>query len=231
MTGTPWFFCCAGLLAAQAPAGAVAPQSFARLFMAMGFVGIVMVLVVVVMVVMAVRRFWELRLAFLAPESLQKSLERAIHARDLERALHDASASRSLLGEVVAGGLHLRGVGLDEMLGNVERVTTKAAMAIGNRVANLARWGGASVLVGLLGTTLGVISALLRIAQFKNPTVTDFVVGILEALTCTAFGLFGALFCFGAFFWFDYRLTQRVIAVREMAEEMMRLASEQVRPR
>ncbi|MFO0984647.1 MAG: hypothetical protein U1E76_23475 [Planctomycetota bacterium] len=73
-----------------------------------------------------------------------------------------------------------------------------------------------------------MISALLRItAQFKNPTVTDFVVGILEALTCTAFGLFGALFCFGALFWFDYRLTQRVIAVREMAEEMMRLASEQ----
>ncbi|MFO0984646.1 MAG: hypothetical protein U1E76_23470 [Planctomycetota bacterium] len=152
MTGTPWFFCCAGLLAAQAPAGAVAPQSFARLFMAMGFVGIVMVLVVAVMVVMAVRH-GELRLAFLAPESLQKSLERAIHARDLERALHDASASRSLFGEVVAGGLHLRGVGLDEMLGNVERVTTKAAMAIGNRVANLARWGGASVLVGLLGTS------------------------------------------------------------------------------
>jgi hypothetical protein len=57
---------------------------------------------------------------------------------------------------VIGSGLYLREAGLDEMLANVERGAAKESLRLGNRVANLARFGsGAVLLIGLFGTTLG----------------------------------------------------------------------------
>ena len=120
----------------------------------------------------------------------------------------------------------MRKAGLDEMLANVERAATKESLRLGNRVANLARLGGVALLVGVFGTTTGLMNTLFLIARLKAPVPGDFTRGIGEPLASTALGLMVALFCFVAFFWFDSRLTQRVLAVREVAEEMMRDAAE-----
>jgi len=118
--------------------------------------------------------------------------------------------------------LHPEVPGLDEMLANVERATTRESLRLGNRVANLARLGGVVLLVDLFGTTAGLMSTLQVIEILKEPTVSDFVRGILEALVCAALGLVVALFCFVAFFWLDARLTQRCLEVRDIAEELVR---------
>ena len=60
--------------------------------------------------------------------------------------------------------------------------------------------------------------------------MNDFVTGLNEALVCVALGLFVALFCFVAFFWLDARLTQRTLAVRDIAEELVHDAAEKARP-
>jgi biopolymer transport protein ExbB len=199
--------------------------SLLNLFRATGFVGPLMVIAGIVALVMALRRWLELRTSRLAPESVQRALEIKIHDLELDGAVRDAVSSRTFLGEVVGSGLYLRDAGLDEMLANVERGAAKESLRLGNRVANLARFGGAVLLVGLLGTTMALIFVMLRIGQLKTPTVNDFVTGIGEALVCMALALLIALFCFACFFVLDSRLTQRTLEVREIAEELIREAA------
>jgi biopolymer transport protein ExbB len=200
-------------------------HSLLDLFRATGFVGPLMVIAGIVALVMAIRRWLELRASRLAPESVQRAIEIKIHDRQLDGAVRDAVSSRTFLGEVVGSGLHLRDAGLDEMLANVERGAAKESLRLGNRVANLARFGSAVLLVGLFGTTLALIFVMLRIGQLKTPAVNDFVTGIGEALVCMALALLIALFCFGCFFVLDSRLTQRTLEVREIAEELIREAA------
>ena len=200
--------------------------SSSQLFMSTGFVGPLMVLAGAVALFIAIRRWLELRGGRLAPAELERTLDAAVHAGQLDQGLERAVASHTLLGELVAAGLYLRKAGLDEMLANVERAATKESLRLGNRVANLARLGGVALLVGVFGTTTGLMNQLFVIAQLKAPVPGDFTRGFGESLASTALGLMVALFCFVAFFWFDSRLTQRVLAVREVAEEMMRDAAE-----
>jgi biopolymer transport protein ExbB/TolQ len=202
------------------------PQSFANLLMSTGVFGPLLAVAGLMALVIAVRRWLELRPGQMAPEALQRSLEGALHGAQLDAGLELAAKSRTVLGELVASGLHLRRAGLDEMLANVERATARESLRLGNRVANLARLGGIVLLVGLFGTTTGLMSMLQVIGSLKDPTVSDFSRGTFEALVCVALGLMVALFCFVAFFWFDTRLTQRTLAVRETAEELVRDAAE-----
>lgn len=202
------------------------PSSFADLFNSTGFVGPLLLLAGLVALAIAIRRWIELRPARLAPLALQRELEAQIHGRELAPALERAKSSRTVLGELVAAGLYLRKAGLDEMLANVERTSAKEAQRLGSRVANLARLGGVAFLIGLFGTTMGLINSGLVILTLKDPLLRDFILGIGESLMCTALGLFVALFCFIAFFWFDAKLTPRMLAVRDIAEDAMRDAAE-----
>ena len=211
------------------PSGTYTPPSLpssSQLFMSTGFVGPLMVLAGAVALFIAIRRWLELRAGHLAPAELERTLDAAVHAGQLDQGLERAVASHTLLGELVAAGLYLHKAGLDEMLANVERAATKESLRLGNRVANLARLGGVALLIGVLGTTTSLMSAFFLIARLKAPVPGDFTTGMGESLASTALGLMVALFCFVAFFWFDSRLTQRVLAVREVAEEMMRDAAE-----
>jgi biopolymer transport protein ExbB len=209
--------------AARAPAPA---RSFGELVLASGMIGPLICLAGVFAFVLAVRRWLELRPGRLAPEALQRALEAKLHGAELEGGLELAVQSRTVLGELVAAGLHLRRAGLDEMLANVERATTRESLRLGNRVANLARLGGVALLIGLFGTIVSLMNLLAVLEILLAPTVNDFVTGVNEALVCVAFGLFVALFCFVAFFWLDSRLTQRTLAVRDLAEELVRDAAE-----
>jgi len=210
-------------LQTQAP---VYGRSLFELWLSSGFVGPLLALGGCIAVVLALRRWLELRPDRLAPKALQQSLEATLHRGDVEAGLEAATGSRTVLGELVVAGLLLRRAGLDDMLSNVERASTREALRLGNRVANLARLGGVVLLVDLFGTTAGLMSTLQVIEILKEPTVSDFVRGILEALVCAALGLVVALFCFVAFFWLDARLTQRCLEVRDIAEELVREAAE-----
>jgi hypothetical protein len=97
---------------------------------------------------------------------------------------------------------------------------------LGNRVANLARLGGIVLLVALYGTIPALMNELQTISLLKAPVPGDFAIAASEALASVAFGLVVALFCFVAFFWLDARLTQRTLAVREIAEELVHDAAE-----
>ncbi|MSR45773.1 MAG: hypothetical protein EXS13_01680 [Planctomycetes bacterium] len=202
-----------------APQGSRGPI---ELFQATGFVGYVRLALGIAGLVATVRRNLELRPERLAPEPLQKSLELAIHAKKIDVAAAQASASATLLSTLVAAGLALRAGGLDVMLANVERATARESQCLGNQVARL---GGTVLLFGFLGTTIAVISVCTVLGSLKEPLPSDLYIGIGEALTCMAFALLVALCCFAAFFLLDGKLTRRTLAVREIAEEILHSAA------
>ncbi len=209
----------------QAEVGA-SPRGFAELFQSTGFVGPLLAIAGLVALACAIRRWLELRSEALAPKDLQRALEITLHGGGVHAALEQASKGRTPLGQIVTAGLLLRKAGLDEMLANVERAVGKETLRLGNRIANLARIGGVAFLFGLFGTTVGLMSMLGVMGSIQSPLVNDFARGAGESLACVALGLLVALFCFVTYFWFDSKLGQRLLAVREVAEEMMHLANE-----
>jgi len=201
------------------------PRTFLQMFQSTGFVGIALLLLGVAGAVVFVRRLLELRAERLAPAQLQKGLERAVRDGQGAAALAQATASNTPLGEMVAAGLHLLPDGLDEMLANTERAAVKESLRLGNRIANLSRLAGLVLLLGVLGTVLGLLSAVAVLGRLQEPGVADLVAGVGEPLTSTAFALVVAIGCFSAFAWLESQLVQRTLAVREIAEELLREAA------
>jgi len=185
-----------------------------------GICGWVVVLMAIVGVILALLRIMELRMGGLAPADLQRSLEMEIHGGDVARAAAMAGGNPSFLGRVAAGGLRMHELGLDEMLANIERVSTKESMRIGNRVANLSRFGGATLLVGFLGSALGMLLMLRVMSTLGAPIGPYEYESFSLALFPLTMALLVALFSFGTFFVLDHRLTVRTLRVREIAEEM-----------
>jgi biopolymer transport protein ExbB len=206
---------------AQSPAQ---PRGYVALFQSTGFVGMLLLLLGVVALVLAIRRWLALRPERLAPAALQRSLESALRAGQSAASLKQAAASHTCLGEVVTAGLYLQSVGLDEMLANVERTAIKESLRHANGIANIARFGLVVLLVGVLGTVMGLVSTMSVLGMLKSPQISDLVDGVGESLTCTAIGLAIALFSFVAYFALESRLVHRTLAVREIAEELMRTA-------
>jgi biopolymer transport protein ExbB/TolQ len=208
-------------LLAQAPR----PRGFVELFQSTGLFGPLLVLLGAIALALAVRRWLELRSDSLAPEPLQRDLERSVREGKPTEALEQATASRSFLGGMVAGGLLLRTAGLDEMLANVERTAIKESLRLSNRIANLGRLGVVVLLVGLLGTCLCLMNTMLVLELLAQPRISEVFSGLVEALTCTALGLAVGLPCFAAQFLLENRLARRTLDVRGIAEELMRAAA------
>jgi biopolymer transport protein ExbB/TolQ len=201
------------------------PRGFVELFQTTGFVGPLILVLAIVALVLAIRRWLELASERLAPESLQRSLEASIRDGRPATGLERSTAGRTCLGTIVAAGLDLEKGGLDEMLANVERAAIKETLRYSNRIANLGRLGVVVLLIGLFGSVLGLMSTMAVLGRLSSPGLSDFAAGTGEALTCTALGLAIALPCFVAHFLLENRLARRTLAVREIAEELVRAAA------
>ena len=195
--------------------------SLVQLFMSTGFVGILLLVLALAGAVAFVRRTRELRRAALAPPTLLGAVSPLIASGSADRALDLASADPSFLGRALAGALLLQGAGQDEMLANLERVAARETLERGNRIAHLVRLGVVSLLVGFLGTTLGLIAALGVLRRMKAPSASDFAGAVGESLASSAFGLLVSVLLFVAFFVLDHRLTKRAAETIATAERAL----------
>ena len=196
-------------------------MAFVSLFQSTGFVGILMLVCGVVGIVMIVRRIADLRMERIAPPDLLRQVERAAAAHDLDSLSASASASRSCVARLLTAGLQLRAHGVDEMLAHLERTAAGEALRLGNRIANLSRLAVCALLLGMFGTTTGIISTLLVIKSIKAPTANDFAIGICESLVSIAFGSLVALVSFIAFYCLDHRLTRRTLDATASARDLL----------
>jgi biopolymer transport protein ExbB/TolQ len=87
--------------------------------------------------------------------------------------------------------------------------------------AFLAVFGNLATLVGLMGTIMGMIKSFRGVASASGAEkATELSKGISEALNCTAFGLFVAVFAILAYGYFQVRIGRMI---NDMAESSMRL--------
>lgn len=85
----------------------------------------------------------------------------------------------------------------------------------------LAVFGNVAVLIGLLGTIIGLITSFSGVSKADPATKAALLSqGIAEALNCTAFGLFVAIMAIVAYGFFQIRIGR---AVNDMQESSMTL--------
>jgi biopolymer transport protein ExbB/TolQ len=91
-------------------------------------------------------------------------------------------------------------------------------------VSFLAVFGNVGVLVGLMGTILGLIASFGGVAQADAATkAAKLSQGISEALNCTAFGLFVAITAVVAYGFFQIRISRAINDMQESSMTLMNL--------
>lgn len=203
-------------------------HSLGDYFVSTGVVGPVLVVLFVTAVVLTIRRWRALASATMAPESLQRHLEIAVRQGEAEQTLAQARASRSLLGDLVAAGLQMRGAGLDDMLANCERAAIKESLERQARAVVVSRLGTTILLLSIAGTVTGLMSTMAVVSAMKDPAPNVLLVGIGESLASTAIGLVFALACYQLHGMLSSRAVTRLLAIRTIAEELL---IEAARPR
>lgn len=97
---------------------------------------------------------------------------------------------------------------IDEAM-NLETPLLEKNLVILSTVASI------STMVGLLGTTIGMIRAFAALAQSGTVSATQLSIGISEALYNTAGGLIGAVICIVAFNFFTTKVDSFVYMIDE----------------
>lgn len=88
----------------------------------------------------------------------------------------------------------------------------------------LAVFGNVAVLVGLLGTIIGLIRSFSGVASADAATKAEQLSrGISEALNCTAFGLFVAIVSIVAYGFFQIRIGRAISDMQESSMTLMNL--------
>lgn len=91
-------------------------------------------------------------------------------------------------------------------------------------VSFLAVFGNVGVLVGLMGTIIGLITSFGGVASADNATkAARLSQGISEALNCTAFGLLVAITSVVAFGFFQIRISRAINDMQEASMTLMNL--------
>lgn len=94
-------------------------------------------------------------------------------------------------------------------------------------VSFLAVFGNVAVLVGLLGTIIGMMNSFGGVAAKENAAEKSAILagGISEALNCTAFGLFTAIIAIVAYGFFQIRISRATNDMLETSMDVMNLVT------
>jgi len=93
-------------------------------------------------------------------------------------------------------------------------------------VSFLAVFGNVAVLVGLLGTIIGMITSFGGVANANQAEKSIILArGISEALNCTAFGLFSAIVAIVSYGFFQIRISRATNDMLETSMDVMNLVT------
>ncbi|MEO0336810.1 MAG: MotA/TolQ/ExbB proton channel family protein [Pseudomonadota bacterium] len=88
----------------------------------------------------------------------------------------------------------------------------------------LAVFGNVAVLIGLMGTIIGLITSFSAVEEADNATKAALLSkGISEALNCTAFGLLVAIIAIVSFGYFQIKIGKAINDMQESSMTMMNL--------
>jgi biopolymer transport protein ExbB len=127
-------------------------------------------------------------------------IEKLVVVDDLERAIKLCNAApAAALPKVIRAGLAKADRGEVEIESAMQEVKLYIVPVLESRTSNLIAIAHLSILLGLLGTVSGLISAFAAVGSASpDLRLKELSEGVAEALTSTAFGLTIAVICRGA---------------------------------
>lgn len=137
-------------------------------------------------------------------EPFLKNIQTTLRDGNVEEAIEICDKQKGSIANIIRQGLERyqvlageKDMSSDEKLQEVRNAIDEAMglelPLLNKNLAALATLASVSVLIGLLGTVVGMIKAFQALATAGTPNAAELSAGISEALFNTAFGLFGAI--------------------------------------
>jgi biopolymer transport protein ExbB/TolQ len=160
-------------------------------------------------------------------EGFTKVLTRHILGGDLRNALKLCSISKFPLAKILQAGL-VKAKGTDaEVQAAMDEAALREMPRIEKRTGYLAMLGNVAVLMGLLGTILGLIRSFGAVAEADAASkATELAKGISEAMYNTAFGLAVAIIAIMAFAFLQAKSQHLVDDVNETTVSILNLITD-----
>ncbi len=135
-------------------------------------------------------RVYVIGLATRNPDDLMETVKKLVLAEDLQGAKLVCEQENSPIARMVAKGLTRIGSPLKNIETSIEYVGKIEVYRLERNLAMLATIGGASPMVGFLGTVIGMVDAFMTIARLKGAVDPQILSsGIYTALITTVAGL------------------------------------------
>lgn len=145
-------------------------------------------------VAIAIERFKALIKFDIDGPSLMGKIKRDVLENNVQVAIQDCGASKSLLSQVLRSGLKRANQSKEKITDALEGTMLEAITHIDKRLNYLALIANVSTLVGLLGTIYGLIQSFAAVASADAASKAELLaLGISKAMNTTAFGLISAI--------------------------------------
>lgn len=163
------------------------------------------------------------------------ALKKSVHGGDLAGAVNACKTQGGSLANVIGAGLESysaqtggkRGGASKEVLDETRRALQEAsALESPNLEQNLnalSTIASIATMLGLLGTTIGMIRSFHAMSRAGAPDATQLALGISEALVNTALGLITAILATGLYNYFTTRVDTFNNRVEETSYEILKL--------
>ncbi|MSP70790.1 MAG: MotA/TolQ/ExbB proton channel family protein [Myxococcales bacterium] len=127
-------------------------------------------------------------------EEMVTMLQQSIMSGDLAKAIRYVSASNTPLARIIHAGLLKAKGDAEEVQAAMDEAALRELPRVEKRTPYLAMLSNVAMLVGLLGTIIGMIVSFGAVANADaSEKATKLAEGISEAMNCTAFGLITAV--------------------------------------
>lgn len=157
-------------------------------------------------------------------EGFTKVLQKNLLAGDLPGALKLCSISKFPLARILHAGLIKARESDEAVQAALDEAALRELPRIEKRIGYLAMLGNAAVLMGLLGTILGLIRAFGAVAEADAASkATELAKGISEAMYNTAFGLAVAISSIIAYAFLQSKAQALVDDINETTVSVMNL--------
>ena len=216
-----------GALAVSSTASAseaVAGAGFLDMAKDAGFMEYIILLVSIAGFALALQALVPLRAHLLRPPELANELINCCQEGNLDGALEAAQGDGSFLGTVAFATLSNAQAGKEAMESAMADAGEIEAGKILNRIGVLNLIAAIAPMLGLTGTTVGMIATFAVIAVKADAvTASDMAKGIAVALVCTFTGLMVAIPLLCIAYFLKARVTQVVLEISNDCNEMIRI--------
>ncbi len=165
-----------------------------------------------------------------------RNLKKSLEGGDVGQAIESCKRQGGSLGNVIGAGLQryqaLRGARADrkEIIEETRRAIDEASALespiLERNLSALSTIASIATMIGLLGTTIGMIRSFRAMSRAGAPDATQLALGISEALVNTALGLMTAIVAIVLYNYFTTKVDTVSNAMEETSYEMLQLLQE-----